>query len=140
MTMNFRIVTVTLLLTIAAACAYDDSNARIGTDVDIEPTAVQAEEKAAYFVFNYRINDRQAYDPYLAQVPNTLEVHGAQIVAADFDSDVIEGNAGEVTVVLKFASEEAAMSWYQSPQYQAIIGLRTDNSVGIAIVASAADD
>lgn len=93
---------------------------------------------AAYFVFNYRINNQEAYKPYLAEVPEVLEAHGAEILAADFESEGIEGEAGEVTVILRFSSKEAARKWYESPEYQKIIGLRTENSVGIASLANAA--
>lgn len=94
---------------------------------------------SAYFVLNYQINNRDAYDPYLAEVPKTLEAHGADILAADFESDAIEGEARPVTIVLKFTSKEAAKAWYDSPEYQKIIGLRTDNSNGIAVIANGAD-
>ena len=67
-----------------------------------------------------------------------LEQHGAEIVVADFESEVVEGDPGHVTVVLKFASKDAARDWFDSPEYQAIIGLRTDNSTGIAVLANAA--
>ena len=49
---------------------------------------------AAYFVFNYRVNDQDAYQPYLAEVPKVLEAHGAEILAADFESEGIEGTQG----------------------------------------------
>jgi uncharacterized protein (DUF1330 family) len=91
---------------------------------------------SAYFVFNYQISDREAYDPYLAAVPKTLEAHGAEILAADFESESIEGDARQVTVVLKFASKEAAKQWYQSPEYQEIIGIRLNNSEGISTLAN----
>jgi uncharacterized protein (DUF1330 family) len=93
---------------------------------------------AAYFLFNYRIDDREAYSPYLAEVSKTLEAHGAEILIADFESEIIEGDAGHVSVVLKFASKEAARNWYESAEYQKIIRSRTDNSVGIATLANAA--
>jgi uncharacterized protein (DUF1330 family) len=93
---------------------------------------------AAYFVFNYRVNNREGYQGYLAAVPKVLEAHGAEILAADFESEVIEGDAGHVTVVLRFKSKEAARAWYDSPDYQQIAALRTDNSDGIATLASAA--
>lgn len=93
---------------------------------------------AAYMVFNYRITDQDAYKPYLGQVVDTLKAHGAEIVVADFESEAIEGDPGHVTVVLKFASKEAARGWFDSPEYQAIIGLRTDNSTGIAVLTNAA--
>lgn len=93
---------------------------------------------AAYFVFNYRIDDREAYNPYLAEVSKTLEAHGADILAADFESETVEGDAGHVTVVLRFPSKEAAKNWYRSDEYQKIIRIRTDNCFGIATLADAA--
>ncbi|MGD8577363.1 MAG: DUF1330 domain-containing protein [Thiohalophilus sp.] len=92
-----------------------------------------------YIVFNYRINDQEAYQPYLSQVMQTLIAHNAEILVADFESETIEGDAGHVTVVLKFSSKDAARKWYQSPEYQNIIELRTDNCEGIAVLADAAE-
>jgi len=91
---------------------------------------------SAYFVFNYQINNREAYAPYLAEVPKTLELHGAEILAADFESEAVEGDARQVTIVLKFPSKEAAKKWYQSTEYQRIIGLRLSNSTGISALAN----
>jgi uncharacterized protein (DUF1330 family) len=93
---------------------------------------------AAYFVFNYDITDQEAYQPYLAAVPPILEAHGGEIVAADFESETIEGDPGRVTVVLRFPSKDAARSWYQSPEYQDIIELRTANCSGIGALVSGA--
>ena len=93
---------------------------------------------AAYMVFNYRITDQAAYKPYLAKVGDTLNAHGAEVLVADFESEAIEGDAGHVTVVLKFASKDAARGWFESPEYQEIIALRTDNSTGIAVLTNAA--
>lgn len=91
---------------------------------------------SAYMVFNYQINDRDAYNPYLEEVPITLEAHGAEILAADFESEGIEGDARHVTIVLRFASQDAAKQWYHSPEYQKIIGLRLNNCEGMASLAS----
>jgi uncharacterized protein (DUF1330 family) len=92
-----------------------------------------------YFVFNYCINDREAYEPYLSQVMQTLIAHDAEILVADFESEKIEGDAGHVTVVLKFSSKETANKWYHSPEYQKIIKLRTAHCDGIAVLAGAAE-
>jgi uncharacterized protein (DUF1330 family) len=47
---------------------------------------------------------------------------------------VIEGDAHPVTVILKFESKDAMKAWYNSPEYQAVIGLRTDNSEGSMVL------
>jgi uncharacterized protein (DUF1330 family) len=93
---------------------------------------------AAYMVFNYRITDQEAYQPYLGKVVDTLKAHGAEILVADFESQAIEGDPGHVTIVLKFASKDAATGWFESPEYQGIIGLRTDNSIGIGVLTNSA--
>ena len=61
--------------------------------------------------------------------------HGAERVIVDRDSELLEGSAGEVTVVLRFPSKAAAKGWYDSPEYQAIIHLRTDSSEGVGVIA-----
>lgn len=128
--MKFLITAIFAFTLLIVACANRTS----------ETANAVGKTEVAYFVFNYRIGDSEAYRPYLAQVPETLEAYGAEVVVADFESDVVEGNAGNVTVVLRFASEEAARGWYQSPEYQEIVRLRTENSSGVATIASAADD
>ena len=40
-----------------------------------------------------------------------------------------------LSVVLKFDSMEALQDWYDSPEYQEILALRTDNSEGIITFA-----
>ena len=39
------------------------------------------------------------------------------------------------SMVVKFPSKEAARDWYASPEYRAIVGLRTDNSGGLLVLA-----
>ena len=89
---------------------------------------------SAYFIASYRITDPAGYEHYLPAVMPTLQTAGCEVLAADYASQAIEGAPGEVTVILKFASKEAALAWYNSPEYQAIKHLRTDNSEGTAVL------
>jgi len=50
-------------------------------------------------------------------------------------SELLEGSAGQVTVVLRFATKAAAQAWYDSPEYRAIRHLRTDNTEGTGAIA-----
>jgi uncharacterized protein (DUF1330 family) len=88
----------------------------------------------AYVVANFRITDAVAYEPYPAAVVATLLAAGAEILVADYASEAIEGTPGDVTVILKFSSKAAAFAWRDSPEYQAIIHLRTDNSKGTVVL------
>ena len=89
---------------------------------------------SAYFIASYRITDPAGYEPYVPAVIPTLQAHGCEVLAADYTSQAIEGEPNAVTVILKFASKEAALAWYNSPEYQAIIHLRTDNTEGTAVL------
>ena len=90
---------------------------------------------AGYFVANYTITNLAEYKEYLTAVGPVLEAHGAENIVIDRDSELLEGSAGKVTVVLRFATKSAAEAWYESPEYQAIRHLRTDNTEGIAVIA-----
>jgi uncharacterized protein (DUF1330 family) len=90
---------------------------------------------AGYFVANYSITNQAEYQEYLAAVGPILQAHDAEIVVVDRDSTLLEGPAGQVTVVLRFATKAAAIAWYESLEYQAISRLRTDNTLGIGVIA-----
>jgi len=90
---------------------------------------------AGYFIANYTITNQAEYKRYIAAVGPVLEAHGAENIVIDRDSEPLEGSAGQVTVVLRFATKAAAKAWYESPEYQAIKHLRTDNTEGIGVIA-----
>ena len=89
---------------------------------------------SAYYVASYRITDPAGYESYGPAVVPILQAHGCEVLAADYASQAIEGEPNAVNVILKFASKEAALAWYDSPEYQAIRHLRTDSSEGTAVL------
>ena len=90
---------------------------------------------AGYFIANYTITNQAGYKEYLAAVGPILTAHRAENIVIDRDSELLEGSAGQVTVVLRFATKAAAEAWYESPEYQAIRHLRTDNTEGTGVIA-----
>lgn len=94
---------------------------------------------AAYLVGNLELTNPSGYKSYVAAVLPTLEKHGGEVLVADYESESLEGESGSVTVVIRFASREALNGWYQSPEYRAIIHLRTNNSEGVVVAASEFD-
>jgi uncharacterized protein (DUF1330 family) len=90
---------------------------------------------AGYFVANYTIRNQAEYEEYRALVGPSLRAYGAESVVVDRDSELLEGSAGKVTVVLRFATKEAATAWYESPEYRAVLHLRTDSTDGIGVIA-----
>ncbi len=138
--MKIRTVFVAFLCVVLLACNNVASTEQVASSENNGTESGAGDGHAAYLVFNYRIDHAEAYRPYLAAVPKTLETYDAKVVVADFASETVEGDAGEVTVVLKFKSKAAAKLWYQSPEYQSIVNLRRDSSTGIAALASSADE
>ena len=58
-----------------------------------------------------------------------------RLLAVDSESTTIEGErAGSRTVILEFDSEDDFRRWYDSPDYQAIIGKRHASPSGFAIL------
>ena len=91
---------------------------------------------SAYVVASYRVTDPESFGPYPEAATKTLAAAGAEIIAVDLDSEAMEGAANPVTVILKFPSKEAMKAWYNSPEYQAVIGLRTENSEGTMVLVN----
>ena len=85
-------------------------------------------------IFNYTVTAPDDYASYGPAARRTLGAHGVEIVVADHSSQTIEGAPGQVTVVLRFESREAALAWYESEEYQSVVHLRTDNSEGAAVL------
>ena len=85
---------------------------------------------AAYIVVNATITDQALLDEYVAAGPRTVGAHRIRPLVITNEATILEGDAGERVVVLEFPSREAAMAWYQSPEYQAIIGMRLNSTKG----------
>ncbi|HSG34508.1 MAG TPA: DUF1330 domain-containing protein [Sphingomonadaceae bacterium] len=85
---------------------------------------------AAYIIAKYNVTNPEGFAAYGAAVRPTFAGHEVEFVAVDNASETLEGSPPRTTVVLKFPSKEAALGWYNSPEYQAIRHHRTDNSEG----------
>jgi uncharacterized protein (DUF1330 family) len=89
---------------------------------------------AAYIVTNATITDQALLDEYVAAAGATLGAHPIKPVVVTNEATVLEGEAGERVVVLEFPSRETAMAWYQSPEYQAVIGKRLNSTKGFLVL------
>ena len=91
---------------------------------------------AAYFVAQYTVNDADGYRRYQKGAVPTIAASGARVVAFDAAAETIEGTPpGPQTVILEFEDTEAAKAWYDSAEYQEIVGLRLESTDGFAILA-----
>ncbi|MGH9112839.1 MAG: DUF1330 domain-containing protein [Acidimicrobiales bacterium] len=71
---------------------------------------------------------------YLERIQATLDPHHGRFLVHGADVDVKEGPWPGTVVVIEFPDVGAAQAWYDSPAYQAILPLRTDNIDGSAVI------
>lgn len=94
---------------------------------------------AVYFVAQYRVNDPELYREYQKGSAPTIGQYGGELVAFDVAAESVEGESpGPQTVILKFEDAEAARRWYESPEYQAVVGKRLESTEGFSILAESA--
>ena len=78
-----------------------------------------------YALFTVKVNDQEAMGAYIQAAMSTLFAAGGTVVVAGPPADVIEGEwHGDQTVILEFPSVEAVRGWYNSPEYQSVVGQR----------------
>lgn len=91
---------------------------------------------SAYVIATYDIVDASGYEGYVPGVVPLLEKHGAEILVAEYDAQVLEGKKQGVYVVLRFESEQAALDWYNDPAYEPVKKIRLDScGNGSAVLA-----
>jgi len=91
---------------------------------------------AAFFIAQYQVNDVSLYQEYSAGAGPTLAAHGAELVAYDVAAETIEGKPpGAQTVIIKFETAEKAKAWYNSDDYQAVVGKRLAATEGYAVIS-----
>jgi uncharacterized protein (DUF1330 family) len=73
-----------------------------------------------------KILDLEAFRDYAVKVAPIIERHGGKYVAVDKQPDIRSGEWPFVrTVIVAYPNFKAAQSWYDSPEYRAIIPIRT---------------
>ncbi len=84
---------------------------------------------AAYVIVDVDVTNQEAYEEYRRQVPATLEKYGGRFIVRGGQYETLEGSwQPQRIVVLEFPDVERAKQWHASPEYQAIIPLRTANA------------
>ncbi|QKC86068.1 DUF1330 domain-containing protein [Mesorhizobium sp. NZP2077] len=66
---------------------------------------------------------------YLHKIDATLEPFGGRFLVHGDDVEVIENDWPGNLIIIEFPERDHARNWYDSPAYQAILALRTENSL-----------
>jgi uncharacterized protein (DUF1330 family) len=90
---------------------------------------------SAYAVAHIRhVTMGSAVVEYLQRIDATLEPFAGRFVVHGGNVEVLEGAWSGDLIMIEFPDRDRARAWYQSPAYQAIVRLRTDNSDGDCIL------
>lgn len=85
----------------------------------------------AYLIGQITVTNPEGYARYKAKVPAIIQQYGGRYVVRGGTATQLEGESPETRhVVLEFPSRAVAEAWYHSPEYQAILADRTENSTG----------
>jgi uncharacterized protein (DUF1330 family) len=74
------------------------------------------------------VTDWVRYRDYQEQVPATLALFDGRYVSRGAPEPILGDAPSPRVVVLEFPSRERAMSWFRSPEFQAILAIRDEAS------------
>lgn len=84
------------------------------------------ENSAAYVTGHITVKDPEKWAEYRSKVPATLAPWGGELVFRGTRGTVLcgEHNHADI-VVIRFPDTESVSGWYDSPDYQTLVPLRT---------------
>lgn len=82
----------------------------------------------------YKVSIGPGIVEYLRRIDATLEAFGGRFRIHGGEVKVLEGAWSGDLIIIEFPDYERAHAWYESPAYQEILPLRTDNSEGDVIL------
>ncbi len=97
-----------------------------------------SEDAGAYLIVMARIDDAEAFGPYVEAVQPLIAAHGGKLIGRGIPPVLLEGDWPWHTVgVLSFPSMEAADGFWHSPEYVEVKKLRQGNSQFQVVLAPA---
>ncbi|WP_187430702.1 hypothetical protein ROLI_000510 [Roseobacter fucihabitans] len=86
-----------------------------------------------YIIGNIDLKDGEAYKPYSARNDILVPRHGGKFLARGGSSEILEGAAHPRHVIIEFPSYDAALAFYNDPEYQENMKIRQACSDGTII-------
>lgn len=85
----------------------------------------------AYCIFDAEITDESWLPEYVARITPLYERHGGQCIARSRNPIQLEGDRKPPSLlsIIEFPSHEAAMAWYNDPEFAPLLKMRRSGSV-----------
>ena len=90
---------------------------------------------SSYLVVNADIVDAEMLVKYSKAAGPTVAGRPLKAVVVSNEAEALEGTpAGKRVVIIEGPTREALLEWYNSPEYQAVIGMRLAATNGFAVI------
>lgn len=89
---------------------------------------------AVYYINTYDIINMDEFQWYPPAVRPLLQKYGAEVIAMDTQPICLEGTARTMNAIIKFPSEEAALSCYNDPDYQPVKQIRLNSTTNCTMI------
>jgi len=89
---------------------------------------------SVYFINSYDITDMELFQQYPPKVAVLLAKYGAEVLVSDTQVKAIEGQPRTMHAIIKFPSEEAALTCYNDPEYQEVRKIRLQSTTNCTMV------
>ena len=111
------------------------------TDAPVRPIPpTYAASMAVMFLAVDEVTDLPLFREYQVGARPVLAEHPCELVAYDEEAQPLERvETTKRVIALRFPSREAFHAFYDSPEYQAVIGKRLESTSGFALLLDVAD-
>ena len=90
---------------------------------------------SVYIIVQINITNEENYKKYLQKTTSIALKYGGEYIVRGGNYKLLKGKWDyERTVIIKFASYDIAMKWYNSDEYAPVKKIREDNSEGNLII------
>ena len=91
---------------------------------------------SVYIIAQISITDREVYNRYQARFMDVFRQFKGELLAADENAEVIEGEwTREKVILMRFPDKPAFEAWAYSPEYREIAKDRDAGSEGVFLLA-----
>lgn len=95
---------------------------------------------SVYIIARFNIHDRSEYDQYSAGFQEVFKKFDGRMLSVDEDPLVLAGTWDDTrSVIIEFPSQQSALAWMNSDDYQAIAKHRNAGSTVNSILVNALD-
>ena len=96
---------------------------------------------SVYIIARFKIHDRSEYDRYSAGFAEVFQRFDGKMLSVDEDPMVLAGEWEDTrSVIIEFPSQEAALAWMNSDEYQAIAKHRDAGSTANSILVKSLEN